>query len=166
MRVPSIARFLKYMQAIALIVSGMIIGAAAHMIIYQHNMQEMFKINETIRQENKDLLSKIEGLEKYKDSNTVIHSIIIKIHEDKDEKPLDDLIKNDIKNEVSEDLKVLKGKQVSIIYKDPDYVKQLYGRKTYINVHEKDYVVEIQYMYIVYGEVTFWISVEEFNPES
>ncbi|NBI28274.1 hypothetical protein [Chengkuizengella marina] len=166
MRVPSITRFLKYMQAIALIVSGMIIGAAVYMIIYQHNMQEMFKINETIRQENKDLLSKIEGLEKYKDSNTVIHSIIIKIQEDKDKEPLDDLIKNDIKNEVSDDLKVLKGKQVSIIYKDPDYVKQLYGRKTYINVHERDYVVEIQYMFVVYGEVTFWITVEEFNPDS
>ncbi|MDP5274406.1 hypothetical protein [Chengkuizengella axinellae] len=166
MRVPSISRFLKYLQAIALIISGMIIGAAIYMIIYQHNMQVLFKMNETIRQENKDLLSKIEGLEKYKDSNTVINSIVINIQEKEDKEPLDDLIKNDIKDLVREDLKVLKGKQVSLIYKDPDYIRQLYGRKNYPNVHEKAYVVEIQNMFIVYGEATFWIHVEEFNPEA
>lgn len=167
MRAPAFHHFKRYSQAIALVCAGMIIGAAVHMILYQNNMTQILTMYDKIKVEKQNLIKKIEDLEKYKDDNTVIKTIVVDIEDPLDEKEaiLTDIEKNQIITKVQKYLDVLKGTPISRLTEtdNPKIFRSLFGQKRVSNINEKDFVVEIKTMLVIYSELKIRISVAPYR---
>lgn len=167
MRAPNTQRFRRYSQAIALVCAGMIIGAAVHMLLYQHNMAEILTMYEKIKAEKQNLTRKIEDLEKYKDNNSVIKTIVVDIEEPLDEKEgtLTEMEKNQIISQVQKSLSVVKGTPISRLTETntPKIFRTLFGQKRISNINDKEFLVEIKTMIVIYSELKIRITVSPYK---
>lgn len=168
MKVPDFRQFVAWSRAIALVLCGMIIGAAVFMLIYQHNMNEVLTANDTLRREKNELMTKIADLEKYKNQHTVIKSIVIDIEDDPEAPEISKVIKNKIIESVKDALSVLKGKEISYFANTDtsQLARILFGERRLSNIHERDFIVEIKTMIIVYDELKVRITAKEWKKDS
>lgn len=167
MRVPDWRLYARWSQAFALVISGMIIGAAIFMVLYQHNMNELLNDYDTMRHHNEELEVKIKDLQKYQNDQNLILSIQVDIEESTDEEELSDVVRNKIKEEVRKDLDIFKGKPVTMI-SDSDtsqVTRTLFGKKRLSNIMEKDYEAEIKTMVLVHGELTVRLIVRPWKSD-
>lgn len=164
MRVPSFELFAHWLRSFALLLCGMIIGAAIFMSITHHHLNEQIMKNRALEKEIDKLLEDNESLEFYKNKQTVIKSVSVGVQTslDPDEKPLTEDITSEIERRVEDDLKKLKGQPISYIDQDPQYIRNIYGAKILADIMDKDYVVEIQTILVIYGELKVWVSAKEF----
>ncbi|CAM3450025.1 hypothetical protein [Marinicrinis lubricantis] len=166
MRVPPFQLFYRYLRYIALLLCGCIIGSAVFMVLFQHNMEELIQMNEVLKTEKKKLLIQIDGLEKYKDKEALIRSTQIWIEQSANEEPLPESVKGELIERVSNDLQFLIGEPILKIipnsHNAPQTMKHLY-HKIHTNVQDKDYIVTISTVIIVYGEMRIWIKAQEYN---
>src|SRR5690606_14129858 len=99
-KVPTWSQFVRWVQTVALLLAGAIIGAAVFLAIYHHNFNEMFITNYELKEENNKLKEEIETINKFKNQETIIHQIVVEI-ESNPEKPLDILIQSKLKERVA-----------------------------------------------------------------
>lgn len=163
MRVPPLGIFAGWFQAFGLLCAGAIIGAAIFMVIYQHNMTELIKQNELLIGQKEQLQEEIEPLKTYRDYETTLKTIEIHIESLPERNRPDELIQSQIKKSVYSQLKPLIGMKVANFYEHPKQIKEYYGRRVLPNINEKDYIVEIDTVVILYGKLNVWIHVEERN---
>jgi dipeptide/tripeptide permease len=167
MRVPNFSQWVAWSQAFALLVCGMIIGAALFMLVYQHNMNEILAANDTLRREKNELLDKIKDLEKYKNQHTVIKSIVVDIEDDPNEEAISEVIKNKIIENVKTALSVFKGKPISYLADThtSQIARTLFGERRIPNIHDRDYIVEIKSIIVVYDEMKVRITAREWKDK-
>lgn len=168
MKVPDFRQFAAWSRAAAFIICGIIIGAAVFMLIYQHNMNEILTEYDTLRREKNELLTKIADLEKYKNQHTVIKSIVVDIEDDPDGPEISKVIKNKLIESVKEALSVLKGKEISYFANTDtsQLARVLFGQRRISNIHDRDYIVEIKTMIIVYDELKVRITAKEWKGKT
>lgn len=143
----------------------MIIGAAAFMIVYQHNMNEILILNDTLRREKKELEDKIRDLEKYKDDRNVITSVVVDVESNPDGEAISKVAENQIIERVKETLGVFKGKPVSFLAdaNTSQVSRALFGKRRLSGIHDRDYIVEIKTMIVIFGELKVRIAVQEWK---
>lgn len=164
MRVPNFRMFAKYSQAFALVISGMIIGAASYMVVYQHNMNMLVEDNVTLRGEIKTLEKNVQQIEKYKGSNNVIKTVAVEIEDDPD-MTLDRLTENQIKERVLKMFNVFVGKEIDYLA-DPNttqILRMLFGEHRMSNIQGKDYIAEVHSIIMMYSELKVRITVKEWT---
>lgn len=161
MRVPQFRNYAHLLQGLALIICGMIIGAAWFMSITHHQLDAALKHSRDLQTQLNKLLEDNESLKIYRNKQSIIKSVNVVI-EDAPDKVLDDVIKNEIVEKVEEDLKQLKGKPISYIEQDPQQLREIYGDRIIPNIHNKDYIVSIHTILVIYGDLKIWISVQEY----
>jgi predicted Holliday junction resolvase-like endonuclease len=159
LRVPSFDMVMRYAQGIGLVICGMVIGSAVFMMIYQHNFNELIKLNVSLQTEIEDLQSRIEGLSKDKDHSNSINTIQVSI--EKSDEKIDEIIQNELRNRVKKSLNSLVGQSADTI--DPRMARELFGEKLYPNIHDRDYIVNIRTMLISQGTLHIWISIEVYQ---
>ncbi|MFD2671448.1 hypothetical protein [Marinicrinis sediminis] len=166
MRVPSAAVWGRYVRAFALLICGGIIGSSVFMMIYQHNMDELIDMHMHAKERIRDLLMESEDLKKYKDQQTIIRTIMVKIEESSGQEPLPEVVKNELRAKVHQDLQFLKGQPIVKIIPNsdnaPQTLKHLY-HKVHSNIHGNNYQVTISTMIVVYGELRVWVRADEFE---
>jgi hypothetical protein len=162
MRVPNWERFVHWSQGFALLICGMIIGAAVFMSITHHHLEAEITKSNALQSEIDDLLEDNEDLNMYKNKQTVIKSVRVGVDNPPGEKSLDDVIVNEIVQRVEDDLKKLKGQPISNIEQDPHQIRDIYGARLLPGIHGKDYLVEIHTLLVIYGELKIWISAKEY----
>lgn len=161
MRVPPMRLFAQWFSAFGILCAGAVIGAAAFMVIYQHNMTELMKQNAMLEDQRDQLMEEIEPLKTYRDYESTLKSIEVHIESLPSRNPPDELIQNQIKKSVHEQLKSLIGIKVANLYEHPKLIKNYYGRRVLPGNNEKDYIVEIDTVVILYGKLNVWMNIEE-----
>jgi hypothetical protein len=163
MRVPSLDRFARWTQSFALVICGMIIGAAVFMSITHRHLEDQIMRNRSLESEIQKLLENNESLKFYKNKQTIIKSVEVGVIENTaEETSLEPVIVSEIKERVEEDLKDLKGRPISYIDQDPQSIKNIYGERLAPDIHGKDYMIRIHTILVIYGELKVWVSAEEF----
>lgn len=136
------------------------------MLLYQHNMEELIRQNTKAKAEIQNLLSKSKDLEQYKDKQTIIRTLVIHFEEVPEDEPLPEGIKNELRTRIQKDLEFLKGQPILKIIPDmdsaPQTLKHLY-KKLHTDVQDKNYVVTISTVIVVYGELRIWVQAEEYQ---
>lgn len=164
MRVPHFRQFAKYSQAFALVLCGIIIGAASYMIVYQHNMNVLAEENDTLQKEINNLEEDIQSLDKYKDNDQVIKKVLVEIEDDPDI-TLDQVTSNEIKERVRKKFNVLIGKKIEYLA-NPDttqILRMLFGEHRLSDVQGYDYIAEVHSIIVLYSELKVRISVKEWD---
>lgn len=131
------------------------------MVIYQHNMSELLKQNAMLEDQRDQLMEEIEPLKTYRDYESTLKAIEVHIDSLPSRNPPDDFAQREIKKSVYEQLKSLIGIKVANLYEHPKLINNYYGRRILPNINEKDYIVEIETVVILYGKLHVWIQVEE-----
>ncbi|WP_128894688.1 hypothetical protein [Longirhabdus pacifica] len=166
MKLPSFYPIMRRLQFISIFICGMIVGAAVFMVLYQHNMEEMFTINDSLKSELGELQALNDDLTKYKGKENIIRSIIVNVEDEDEEEALEEVIKNELKARVLKDLQFLKGLSISKIIpttdNTPQTLKKLYN-KLHTNIHENNYVVQIETIIAIHGELRIWIVAKEYT---
>jgi len=113
------------------------------------------------------LLDKIKDLEKYKNQHTVIKSIVIDIEDDPNEEAISEVIKNKIIENVKTALSVFKGKPISYLADThtSQIARTLFGERRIPNIHDRDYIVEIKSIIVVYDEMKVRITAREWKDK-
>lgn len=163
MRFPSPERFAYLSKSFAILICGMIIGAAIFMSVTHHHLEYFITENRSLNAELNKLIEDNEDLHIYKNRQTVIKSVSVGVEQDSGEEPLSEIIVSEIKQRVEEDLKGIKGQPISYIDQSPQNIKNIYGQKLLAGIHDKDYVVEIHTIVVIYGELKVWITAREFT---
>lgn len=166
MRVPDIKLVARWMQALGLFISGMIVGAAVFAAIYHQNFNRIVIMYNTLREENRDLQDQVNDLNKFKNTGSVIKSIAVWIEEGQPDKPLDDITKQEIKNKVQHDLNILKGQSIDKLPQQLQIIRRIIDNKIYPLIQEKDYTIRIRTILVRYSELQAWIEVQEFHREN
>ncbi len=162
MRMPAWERFIHMSQGFALILCGMILGAAVFMSITHQQLNTEIMKNRSLEADMKKLLEDNESLNIYRNRQTVIKSVSVGVENNPQDKELDQVIVSEIRRRVEADLKNLKGRPISYIDQDPNQVKNIYGARVLPNIHDKDYIVEIHTLIVIYGELKIWVSAREY----
>lgn len=163
MRVPTFARFVHWLQGFALILCGMVMGAAIFMSITHQQLDDQIKKNREFQDQIKKLKDDHASSE-LNNKPTVIKSIEVDVDnklgpEDKD---LDPVIKSELERRVEADIAGLKGQSISSIEENPQYIQRIYGKRHVPNIHGKDYEVEIHTLIVVYGKLKIWVYAKEY----
>ncbi|MEB3100543.1 hypothetical protein [Ferviditalea candida] len=166
MRVPDFRLLARWLQALGLFISGMIVGAAVFAAIFHHNFNDIVIMYNSLREENRDLQDQVNDLNKFKKAGSVIKSIAVYIEEDQPKEPLDDITKQEIKNRVQRDLSILKGQSIDRLPRQLQIIRRVIDNKIYPLIQEKDYTIRIRTILVRYSELQAWIEVREFHREN
>lgn len=161
MRVPQFDRLKHRLQALALVICGMIIGAAIFMSITHKQLDYEIKKGRDLQNQLDKVLEDVESLKIYQNKQSIIKSVNVAL-ESESKTSLDDVIVSDIIKRVETDLKSLKGKPIAHLDQSPEQVRELYGTRLLPNIHGKDYIIEIRTMIVMYGDLKIWISAKEY----
>lgn len=153
MRVPNFRRYIHWLASLGLFLSGMIVGCAVFLSIYQQNFTILATQKADLENEVRELQSTIETAEKNHKKAAYIGGIFVE-WENRDN--LDDLTRIELEKRVHKDLSVLSGKPIADIRKDPLLFFKLI-EKPYTNVHDRNYEVRVAAMLIVQSELRVWI---------
>ena len=107
-------------------------------------------------------------MEKYKNQHTVIKSIVVDIEDDPNEEPISEVIKNKIIENVKLALSVFKGKPISYLAdtNTSQITRSLFGERRIPNIHDRDYIVEIKTMVVIYDELKVRITAREWKNKN
>ncbi len=160
MRVPPFYHVVNWMHGLGLFVSGMIIGSAIFMSVYQHNFNLLKIENNELRREANRLRDDNDALNKYKNKVTIIKSVVVRLDPDPEEE-IDRVAENVLIEKVEDDLKIVRGKPIAKMASDAQTYWRLVDGKNYIGIQDKDYRVHVKMMAIVYSELQVTIAAEQ-----
>lgn len=161
MKVPQFKNFIPWLSAFGLVCAGAVIGAALFMVVYQHNMTELMQQNMLLRDQRDQLIEEIEPLKTYRDSESVLKTIEVHFESLPVRNPPDPVVLTEIKKNIHEQMRPLIGTKIATFYEHPRQIKSFYGSRILPNIHGKDYIIEIDTVFILYGKLNIWIAVEE-----
>ncbi len=162
MRAPNYFQTAKALQIVGLLLAGMVIGGAVFMSVYLHNFDEVLLMNKSLKAENQDLKSHLEDWDRYKDSRSVVKTIVVSIESAPNQPPLNDFVKMELKKRVQQDLGVFKGQPIKELPDRMRVAKYMIRKKIYPQIEEKNYSVDIDMVSLLYSELRVWITASEF----
>ena len=153
-----------WIRDIAILITGMIVGAAVYQAFMFHQVDELTMRNlelkdrlEHYQAENKDLL-------RYKSRSTIIKSISIHIYDPGNDNDLPQADEAEIRKRLLVDLGGLKGRDVFQIDEYAKLVEGLLTRKIYPDIHDHSYVVSLRTMLVTEGVLHVWVDVRSHVP--
>ncbi|MDF2923013.1 MAG: hypothetical protein K0R57_1927 [Paenibacillaceae bacterium] len=165
MRVPSFERYAGWMAGLGIFISGMIVGAAVFLSVYQQHLSILHERVGALTNQNKTLSDNLESLNKYKTNQQYIGKVDVIIELSPKEKDTVDInVLNEIKRRVYDDIKQISGKPVSTVRDAPDIFTDLVDRKVYRNIFEKDYMIAVRRLMVIQSDYTLYISYGEYTP--
>jgi hypothetical protein len=160
LRVPPFERYSRMMAGFGLFLSGMIVGSAVYMSIYQHNFSLLYVKLHKYQEENAKLLQDKEDWNKNKNKQTVINTVNVYVDNAPSEQRLTEDIQAEIEKDVKLDLKLVIGQKINNFKEARQLYEQLISQKTYV-VHEKKYQVQVKSILLIQTELSLWITAKE-----
>lgn len=163
MRVPTWELLAHWSRFCGVFVCGMIVGAALFMAVYQRNFNDLTEWNHTLRIELQDLRSANIDLEKNMNKQAVISSVQVFIERNAGQESFDTITEEKVRSKVRQDLRELwVGEKISSLDTGSKTLKSLYKRLL-SDINGKDYLVQIDSMFAIYGQLRVWIVAEEYT---
>jgi hypothetical protein len=165
MRMPPFERYSSWLSVLGIFISGMIVGAAVFLSLFQQHLSVMHERVGALTNQNKTLTDSLESLNKYKKNQQYIGKIDVIVELDAKNKDKTDInVLNEIKSRVYEDVKKVSGVPVSAVKDAPDHFFDHVDRKVYRNVFEKDYVVSVRRLMVIQTDFVLYIAYGEYSP--
>jgi hypothetical protein len=162
LKVPPFDQFTGLLQSIGLIIVGTCIGSALFLSLYHHHLNTALILNKELQAENEKLLqdNSTYKLSKNKQSRIIGLEVIV---ESDESHPLDKLTEQELERRVRNDLNVVKGQKVSSFADSPHIYQKLISQKTYHNILDKDYTVDVRTMLLIQTELKVWVTAKEWK---
>lgn len=165
MRTPSFQQYANWLSGLGIFASGMIVGAAVFLGIYQEHLSILHERVGALTNQNKTLTDSMESLNKFKTKQQFIGKVDVVIEVPaKDKDHADVNVLNELKRLVYDDIKQVSGKPVSAVQAAPDIFTDIVDRKVYRNVFAKNYIITVNRLMLIQTDYTLYISVNEFTP--
>lgn len=165
MRVPSFEKYSGWLSGAGIFISGMIVGAAVFLSIYQEHLSILHERAGALANQNKTLSDNLESLNKFKKNQQYVGKIDVIVELSAKEKDKVDVnVLNEVKRRVYDDIKQISGKPVSAVKEAPDIFTDLVDRKVYGNVFQKNYLVSVKRLVLVQTDFILYISYSEHTP--
>ncbi|SDC08552.1 hypothetical protein SAMN02799630_02630 [Paenibacillus sp. UNCCL117] len=164
MRVPPEGLGFKHLQAIGLVIAGMVIGAALFLSIYNARLNMMIEQNRELLTENSRLEGDVANLRKTKNQQTTIN--LLNVYIDPDEHTeIDKVTESELQRRVHAQLKpVVVGRKISEFAAMPDVYEQILKEKPLLGVLDKDYLVlSVRWIVLTQSELKVWVTVKEWK---
>jgi hypothetical protein len=150
------------LSGIGLFICGGVIGSAVFMSIFQHNFSLLKMNNDRLAVENKRLTQDNLALTKFKNRQSVISKVDVKLAVSGDgDAALDKAVELGLLDRIRNDLQVVVGQPLSSVTANPQLYQKLIDRKVYYNIYEKDYIVYLKTMLLSPTQLTVWVTVSE-----
>lgn len=160
MRVPNLQGNPSFMQAIGLVISGIVIGCAIMTGISNRTVQELQYYIHELETDNKSLSDQVATFEKVKNRRNVIDRTAVRW--DSEQRDLGKAAHGELENRIAADLLKLVGRPVQPdMY---DIYRELVDGKVYYDVNEKDYRIRLTMLSVVGTEFVVYVRAEEFVP--
>lgn len=161
MRVPSSIGAGGRLAGIGLFLSGMIIGSAVYMSVHQSNFSLLVERNTVLLDDNENLKKEIQNLNRYKNSQSVVKKITIRL----EQSTLDPLVEQDLKSQVQKKLEPFyEGHNLSIFTSGKESERLAEIRKLQeivtkqYTVNEQSYKLEATGIAIVQTELIVFVK--------
>ncbi len=160
MRIPPFARYQRLLSSLGLMLSGAIIGSAIYMSIHQYNYTQLYVEMHKYLQENRDLRTDIENLNKTKNKQSLINVVNVHLVPKNQEELISEDIQKEIESDIKSELKLVIGQKATYVKDAQPLYEKLITQKTYI-LHDKKYIVEVKSIVLIQTELTVWITAQE-----
>ncbi|MFE5318810.1 hypothetical protein ACFQ88_08880 [Paenibacillus sp. NPDC056579] len=162
MKVPPFEHYTGLLKSTGLVISGIIIGSALFLSLYHHHLNTVIIKNRELQAENEQLLTDLNDFKKTRNQQSTINQIDIVV-EPGDLNPLDKVTMQELEKRVRNELSVIKGQKIATFAETPHVYQRLLSKKTYHNILDKDYVVNIKTMLLIHTELKVWVTAEVFK---
>jgi hypothetical protein len=160
LKVPPYEQFSGMLQAVGLLIAGMIIGSALFLSIYHHHLNTTLIYNRELQDVNEQLIQDNNSYRLNKNLQSRINRLDVVI-ESGEVGPLDKLVEKELERRIRNDLNVIKGQRISNFSESPHLYQSLIAQKTYHNVLDKDYTVHVTTMVLIQTELKVWVTAKE-----
>ncbi|TXK84224.1 hypothetical protein [Paenibacillus sp. N3.4] len=160
MRIPPFARYQRLLASFGLMVSGAIIGSAVYMSIHQHTYNQLYVQMHKYLEENADLRSDIENLNKTRNKQTLINVVNVYLLPKGQDAFISEDIQKEIEGDVKSELKLVIGQKAAYVRDSQPLYERLITQRTYV-LHDKKYTVEVKSIVLIQTELTIWITAQE-----
>lgn len=157
-------RYRVWIRDIAILLTGIIVGAAIYQAIVLHQIDELIMRNLDLEDKLSHYQAENKDLQRYKNRSTIIKSISIHIYDQDDASPIPQADDAELRKRLLHDLSGLKGRNVFQIDEYTKLVEGLLTRKIYPDIHEHSYTVSLRTMLVTEGVLHVWIDVKEQVP--
>ncbi|MGZ9583239.1 hypothetical protein [Paenibacillus marinisediminis] len=153
-----------WIRDIAIILTGMIVGAAVYQAVMLHQIDELTMRNLELQDRLNHFQAENEDLLRYKNRSTIIKSISIHIYETGSDNKLPQSDEHELRKRLLQDLAGLKGRNVFQIDEYEKLVEGLLTRKIYLDINEHSYAVSLRTMLVMEGVLHVWVDVKGHIP--
>jgi len=164
-RIPPFERYAGWLSGFALLVAGMIIGAAVFMSVYQNNMSILLQRNGALKNQVEKLKDSEKNFEKFKNKQQYIGKVDIIVEVNQSDADKTDInVLNEIKSQVYKDVsKHLSGKLITAVRDNPEVYIDMVEQKVYRNIFDKNYIVSVKRMMVFQTDFLLYISYREYH---
>ncbi|MBD0382774.1 hypothetical protein [Paenibacillus sedimenti] len=160
MRVPPFARYQRFLASCGLLLSGAIIGSAVYMSIHQHTYNQLYVQMHKYLEENRDLRSDIDNLNKTRNKQALINVVNVYLLPKDQNELISEDIQKEIEGDVKNELKLVIGQKAAYVRDARPLYERLITQRIY-TLHDKKYIVEVRSIVLIQTELTIWITAEE-----
>lgn len=156
MRVPAFDQI--WLQGLGLFLLGNITGAVVLMIVHQANYSVLATENARLASENRRLTEELEDIKNQASRPSVVASVIAHV-ETRDDSPLGELVRTELKRQIENELKVYRGKPVQLLadprYFDFEIIRRLLSKP--FRVGQGEYAVELRAVFLFRSDMHVWV---------
>ncbi|MFC5405459.1 hypothetical protein [Cohnella soli] len=163
MRVPSFAKFRKFMQVTAFFICGAIVGAAVYNAMKLDLIDRVYRDNYELRDQLETLKNDMKLAKETRKENVVRQIVTILEQNDRVGTDIDILTQTELKKKLKRDLEIFVGLSIYKINTHAEFARKLLGNKVYES-GDRNYKVVIRTMLLVDGVLQVWASAEEVPP--
>jgi hypothetical protein len=160
LKVPAFEQYSGLIQSTGLVIAGAIIGCAAFTAIYHHHLNSVLIQNKQLSSDNEKLMQDNETYKKSKNQMNIINRVEVVV-ESGDLGALDQVTEQELERRVRNDLNVIKGLKIATFSESPHIYQRLLAQKTYHDVSDKDYTVNVKTMLLIQTELKVWVAAKE-----
>ncbi|WP_159881598.1 hypothetical protein [Paenibacillus puerhi] len=164
MRVPSFEPGYRHLQAIGLVIAGMVIGAALFLSLYNERLNLVIEQNRRLLTEKSRLEGDVADLRKTKNQQTTINLLNVYI-DPSEHTEIDKVTESELQRRVHAQLKpIVVGRKISEFAAMPDVYEQILKEKPLLGVLDKDYLVQsVKWIVLTQSELKVWVTVKEWK---
>jgi hypothetical protein len=166
MRLPPFDRFVRGLQMVGVLTLGMIIGAIVYNSIFLARFEALITLKSELEVQLEQYEQDIKNLNQFKNQHTVIKSVLPRIEkeagQDTKRPRLDQVTEAELIKRIKEDLKSFLGRSIYEIDSDARFARKLLERKVYMDVHNKDFTIEVNTILVVDNILQVWVEVRDY----
>jgi hypothetical protein len=152
----------RLMRGIALLTAGVIIGSALFMLVYRHNFSKLVAENSVLRTENAKLTEDVKQLRRNQKDYSIIRRIDAHLQTDA-ASPITPEVAEVLEKRVRDELKVVYNQKIETAKDNVPVYDKLVSSKTYANVFDKTYAVNVKFFALIGTELTVWFTARELH---